>query len=93
MNGVPYRSVNGDAEGVKRLTKELPSAWFHRQWLLEILYPLAKRGERFVCIHRWGLWNGAADVLLDLPNVRRSKAPIGPDLTPAEWSAVQGFLA
>ncbi len=92
VNGVAYRSANGKARGMKRLTKELPSAQFHQQWLRKIVAPLAARGERFVVIHRWTRWNGATDVLRGLPTAIFSSAPVSPDLTPDELVAAQRFL-
>jgi len=56
VNGLAYRSVDGNTLGVGKLTKALPSAQFHRNWLREILAPLAARGERFIVVHRWGRW-------------------------------------
>lgn len=93
VNGVAYRSVDGKSTGVERLTKELPSAGFHRHWLREILAPRAARGERFVVVHRWGRWSGAANVLRGSPSAIFSTAAIGKDLTSVEFQAAQSFLA
>ncbi len=87
VNGVAYRSVNGSAQSVARMTKTLPSAQFHQRWLREILLPLAQAGERFVVVHRWSRWNGATEGLNGLPNVIFSTAPISKDLTAKEWTA------
>jgi hypothetical protein len=93
VNGLAYRSVDGNTLGVGKLTKALPSAQFHRNWLREILAPLAARGERFIVVHRWGRWNGAADVLRGLPSAVFSTCPIGSDLTSDEFDATQKFFA
>ena len=92
INGVAYRSKDGNALGVKQLTRELPSALFHQRWLRETLAPLAMSGERFVVIHRWGRWNRADDVLRGVQSTVRSRAPIGGDLTSFELAAAQEFL-
>ena len=93
VNGVGYRSVSGKDNAVDRLTKVLPSARFHQEWLRRFLCPLVERGERFVVVHRWSRWNGAADALLGLSNAVRSKLPRSPDLTSAEYLAARKFLA
>lgn len=93
VNGVAYRSVDGRAASVERLTKKLPSAQFHQTWLRETLAPLAASSERFIVVHRWGRWNDAANVLRDLPSAIFSSCSIGSDLTSAEVAAAQAFLA
>jgi hypothetical protein len=93
VNGVAYRSVDGNAPAVKQLTRELPSAQFHQKWLCEALAPLARRGERFVVVHRWTRWNGAATVLRGQSAAIFSSAPVSPDLTSDELLAVQSFLS
>lgn len=92
VNGVAYRSVDGRASSVAQMTRTLPSARFHQHWLRETLAPLAKRGERFIVVHRWGRWNGAAEVLRSVPSVIFSSSSINPNLTAAEVSAAQAFL-
>lgn len=93
VNGVAYRSVDGGAKAVARLTKELPSARFHQQWLREKVAPMAARKERFVVVHRWTRWNDAADVLRGLSTAIFSSAPVRPDLTRDELAAANAFLA
>ena len=92
MNGVAYRSADGNACGVKRLTKTLPSAQFHRNWLRDILAPLAVRGERFVVVHRSGRWNSAEHALQGVPSAIFSSCPRNRDLTPAEFAATREYL-
>lgn len=92
VNGVAYRSINGEARAVKRLTKELPSAQFHQKWLRETAAPLAVCGKRFIVVHRWTRWNGAADILRGLRTAIFSSAPVSPDLTIDELVSVQRFL-
>jgi hypothetical protein len=93
VNGVAYRSANGKARGVERLTRELPSAQFHQKWLCETLAPLARCGKRFIVVHRWTRWNGAANVLRGQSAAIFSSAPVSPDLTRDELVAVQTFLS
>lgn len=92
INGVAYRSKDGGAKGVARLTKTLPSALFHQRWLREMLVPLVQKKERFVVVHRWSRWNKATDSLRGLPNVIFSEAPISKDLTAKEYEAAHRFL-
>lgn len=92
VNGVAYRSKDGSAKGIARLTRTLPSAVYHQRWLREILAPLVREGERFVVAHRWSRWNNAADSLRNLPNVIFSEAPISKDLTAREREAAERFL-
>lgn len=92
VNGVAYRSIDGKAKHVKRMTKSLPSALFHQKWLREILLPLAEKGKRFVIVHRWGRWNGAADILHDCRNAVFSSAPISENLTTHELEEGRSFL-
>ena len=61
VNAVAYRSVNGSAPGVKALTRALPSARLHREWLMREVLPLVNQGKRFLVIHRWGRWLDAVD--------------------------------
>lgn len=93
VNGVAYRSVNGKAKHVTRMTKTLPSALVHQTWLRQVLLPQAERGERFVIVHRWSRWNGAAEVFRACPNSVFSSAPIGENLTTLEFEAGRSFLA
>lgn len=92
VNGVAYRSEDGKAPGVGRLTKKLPTALFHQKWLRDVLAPLAVKGERFVVVHRWGRWNGAAEALRGVNTAIFSAAPIAADLTAVEMAAVEGAL-
>jgi hypothetical protein len=75
------------------MTKTLPSALFHQRWLQEVLLPQAKRGERFIVVHRWSRWNGAADALRVCRNAVFSSAPVSKDLTAHEIEAGVSFLA
>lgn len=92
VNGVAYRSVDGKAKRVEELTKVLPSAKFHRKWLLEAVLPLVDRGERFLVVHRWGRWKPAVDVFRAHPNAIFSKAQISKDLSRQELSAADEFI-
>ena len=93
VNRVAYRSVDGGAKGVARLTRTLPSAIYHQRWLREVLTPFVREGERFVVAHRWSRWNNATDCLRNMPNVIFSEAPISKDLTAGERKAAERFLA
>ena len=92
VNGIAYRSVDGNSKDVKAMTKTLPSALRHQHWLRHNLYPLVESGHRFVVVHRWARWNGAHKVFEDSPYAIRSSAPISKDLTTREVEAVQEFL-
>ncbi|WP_148234767.1 hypothetical protein [Pseudooceanicola batsensis] len=92
VNGVAYRSVNGGAKHVARLSRSLPSALVHQQWLRDELLPQVKDGERFVVVHRWSRWNNAADVFRGVHGSEFSTAPISKDLTAAEMRAARQFL-
>jgi hypothetical protein len=92
VNGVAYRSVNGDAKRVKELTRILPSAKFHRNWLIQSVLALVNRGERFLVIHRWGRWAPATDVFRAHPNAIFSTAQISKDLSRQELAAAEAFL-
>lgn len=93
VNGVAYRSVDGKAKHVNQMTKTLPSALFHQQWLRQVLLPQAERGERFIIVHRWSRWNGATDVLHGCRNAVFSSAPVSKNLTAREIEAGLSFLA
>ena len=92
VNGVAYRSVDGKAKHVNKMTKSLPSALFHQQWLRQVLLPQAERGDRFIIVHRWTRWNRAAEALRDCPNAVFSSAPVSPNLTTNETRAGLSFL-
>lgn len=94
VNGVAYRSVDSKAPGVKSLSKKLPSAQLHQTWLRDSLRPLVERGERFVVIHRRGLWNGATAAIEHLPFTEESTKSScrNEDLSPVEKAAVERFL-
>lgn len=92
VNGVAYRSVNGRSNKVAALSKVLPSALFHQNWLRQAVLPLVERGERFLVVHRWSRWNGAADMFQGHQNAVFSAAPISKDLTGQELAAVKNFL-
>jgi transposase len=93
VNAVAYRSVDTKGTDVKRLAKLLPSARFHRIWLRDVLIPLAARGERFVVVHRWGLWGNEIAGLRNVQSAIFSRAPIGPNLTQAEMQAAAAYLS
>lgn len=92
VNGVAYRSVDGKAKRVEELTKTLPSAKLHRNWLINAVMPLVDRGERFLVVHRWGRWKPATDALHGHPNVIFSTAQISKDLSRQELAAIERFL-
>lgn len=92
VNGVAYRSVDGKARRVEELSRILPSAKFHRDWLLQAVFPLVERGERFLVIHRWGRWKPATDVFRTHPNAIFSTAQISKDLSRQELAAAEAFL-
>ena len=87
VNACAYRSRNRPALGRIRL----PSVAFHEDWLLNVIGPLAHRGERLVVAWRPGLWK---DVLRALgePGVVPAGNPRMPDLTSAQWGAVEAYL-
>ncbi len=92
VNAVAYRSPDGKAPRVAELAKTLPSARFHRRWLREALFPLVDRGQRFVVVHRWTRWCGAADIFRGHPGAIFSTAPVSVNLTAAETAAAEAFL-
>ncbi|MBY6202815.1 hypothetical protein KUV65_15680 [Maritalea mobilis] len=92
VNGVAYRSIDGKAADVKALTEELPSARFHRNWLIEKMVPELIANERFVVLHRWSRWGDLAKILRGLPNVVQSPAPVSENLTRVEYEAADAFL-
>lgn len=92
VNAVAYRVT--DKAVADPTAKLLPSALYHQEWLREVLLPQAKRGERFVIVHHTGWWRGATDTFKASPTAAVfSSAPINKDLTGAEYSAAQDFLA
>ncbi len=93
VNGVAYRSVDRLAAGVENLTRDLPSAQFHRRWLTEDVLPQVKSGERFLIIHRWSRWNKAEQQFRGLPNCVFSTSPVSPNLSRAETAAASEFLS
>lgn len=92
VNGVAYRSVSGREKSVARLTKVLPSAAFHRRWLMDKVLPAVDRGERFLIVHRWSRWGDVANALRGRPGTIHSSAPISKDLTGEEIAAGTEFL-
>ena len=92
VNGVAYRSVSGLSSRVAELTKVLPAALLHQKWLRDAVLPLVENGERFLVVHRWSRWNGAAEVFRGHPGAVFSKAPVSKNLTGQELAAVEGFL-
>ena len=92
VNGVAYRSINGRSNRVVELTKVLPSARFHQDWLRHAVRPLVESGERFLVIHRWTRWNAATDVFRGRPGSVFSTAPVSKDLTRHELEAAETFL-
>ena len=92
VNGVAYRSVSGREKSVARLSKVLPSAIFHRRWLIETVLPSVDRGERFLIVHRWSRWGNVAGTLKGRAGTIHSNAPISKELTAEEVSAGTAFL-
>ena len=92
VNGVAYRSVSGREKSVAKLTKVLPSASFHRRWLMDAVLPAVDRGERFLIVHRWSRWGDVASSLRGRPGTTHSTAPISKDLTAEELAAGLAFL-
>lgn len=92
VNGVAYRSVSGRERSVATLTRKLPSAAIHRQWLIDTVMPSVARGERFLIVHRWARWCDVATGLRGYPGTIHSTAPISKDLTADELKAGQKFL-
>ncbi|WP_306043693.1 hypothetical protein [Mameliella sp. MMSF_3455] len=93
LNAVAYRSIDIKAPCVRRLSKDLPSAIFHREWLREALWPEVRGGQRFVVVHRWSLWNGADNIFRGSENAVGWQAAISKDLTKKEFDAASDFLA
>lgn len=57
VNAVPYRSPSLSKEPInKEIAARLPSRQLHRKWLMEEVLPKARRGERFLLVHRNGWW-------------------------------------
>lgn len=92
VNGVAYRSVSGREKSVARLTKVLPSAIFHRRWLIETVLPSVDLGERFLIVYRWSRWGDVAGTLRGRAGTIHSSAPISKDLTAEEVSKGIAFL-
>lgn len=92
VNAVAYRSVDGNAPGVKALTRALPSAQCHRDWLQNEVLSLADRGECFVVVHRISRWLDAVTPFRVHGHAMVSRSSISPDLSQAELSAVAHFL-
>lgn len=92
VNGVAYRSVDRRSNRVAELTKILPSARFHQDWLRQAVLPLVESGERFLVIHRWSRWNGATDPFRGRSGSVFSTAPVSKDLTRQELAAAEIFL-
>ncbi len=97
VNALAYRSVDSNAPLVKKLNRILASAIYHRKWLSEVLVPLARKGERFVVVHRRGLWQKEPmEALRELEprNAVFSEFPHWrkPDLSECECKAAQDFL-
>lgn len=93
INAVAYRSKDTTAPCVRRLSKSLPSAEFHRNWLKEALWPEVREGRRFVVVHRWGLWNGADAIFQGSENATGWHAQISKNLSKKELQAASRFLA
>src|SRR5665647_2412522 len=57
INASPYRSPRISAEpDNQRLVRLLPTSAFIRRWLIDVVVPLAARGERLIVVKRPGLW-------------------------------------
>ncbi|WP_422031922.1 hypothetical protein [Roseovarius sp.] len=93
VNGVAYRSVDGRAKHVARMTRSLPSALYHQDWLRQVLLPQVERGERFVIVHRWSRWNGAAELLRNCRNAVFSTNSISGNLAASQLEAGDSFLS
>lgn len=92
VNGVAYRSINGRSSRVAEITKVLPSALFHQNWLRRVVFPLVEQGERLLVVHRWSRWNKAAEIYRGHSGVIFSTAPVSKDLTTQELLAIEKFL-
>jgi hypothetical protein len=92
VNAVAFGWVDTKGGGVKRVANVLPSARFHRIWLRDVLIPLAARGERFVVVHRRGLWGDEIAGLRNVQSAIFSGAPRSRDLTQAEMQAAAAYL-
>lgn len=92
VNGVAYRSTDGRARHMEELTSLLPSARFHRMWLMDAVVPALGRGDRFLIVHRWKRWEPISYGLRGLPNTIFSTAPVSKDLTRQELDMAAAFL-
>lgn len=92
VNGVAYRSVDGHAENVSRLTSTLPSARLHRIWVENELIPQVEEGTRLVVVHRWSRWLNTFDKHRSKHGIVFSPAPVSKDLTRAEIEAIEKFM-
>lgn len=62
VNAVPYRSPKLSSEPHnQRIAKRLTSLQVHRRWMTQEVLPEAKRGRRFVLVHRNGWWKIATE--------------------------------
>lgn len=91
VNCCAYRSPSISKEKDNRtLIKDLPSCAFTRQWLQDVIIPLARRGELKVVAKRYGLWN--INHLRGAPGVIFDPAPVSPHLAQTVLAEVHAFL-
>lgn len=77
LNAVAYRSVRLSEEPENQaLAKRLPSVTFHKRWVLNELIPSAQSGQRFLIVHRNGMWGLDQD--LEQSCLRFSRNPVSP---------------
>jgi hypothetical protein len=75
------------------LTEHLPSARFHRTWLVEDILPLVISGDRCLIVHRWGRWMDAVEPFRGLRWCIFSNSSVSPHLSQAEKAHAAAFLS
>jgi hypothetical protein len=77
VNAVGYRSVSlsGEPEN-RKLAKRLPSVAVHKRWVQDELVPSAQAGQRFLIVHRNGMWGLSKG--LEQQCLRFSRNPVSP---------------
>lgn len=75
VNAVAYRSPKLSEEPESQaLAKRLPSVAFHKRWAQDELVPSAQAAQRFLIVHRNGMWG--LDRSLEQPCLRFSRNPV-----------------
>lgn len=93
VNACAYRSprISDKKEADNRaMIKRLPSSIMMRRWLLEVILPIAAKGDRLVINNRGKHWRlGTA---ANAPGVVRDPCPASPLITSTALTAMNDFL-